>query len=41
MTEKIVFIHTPKTCKECIYYDKQNKCCKRRVCRYFARRGRA
>lgn len=38
MAEKITWITTPKSCKDCDHYDKARKTCKLKVCRYPARR---
>lgn len=36
--EKIIFVSTPRTCKDCKHYNKQDKRCRLKVCMYKARR---
>lgn len=38
MKQCVKWIETPKTCKECKYYDRNRKRCGVKVCRYPARR---
>ena len=38
MKETIIFRSTPKSCKECKYYDARRKCCTLKRCSYPARR---